>query len=307
MTMAPIALFVYKRPSHVRHVVEMLQKNKLAAESDFFIFSDGANTSKEASAVYEVRKYIRTITGFRSISIIEREKNWGLANSIIDGVTQLCDEYGRVIVLEDDLVVSMYFLEYMNAALCRYENESKVMQVSGHMFPIHLDVSEDTFFLPITTTWGWATWRRAWTRLDRNMENYEKLVNDKKMIHRFDIDGTWSCMKMLKSARAGKSDSWGICWYLSVFIDNGLVLFPAQSFVENKGFDVTGTNCGPSANGALLSQPTTIFRVCDFPAVVQCSEVAFEIVKKYLLSVRTGRGFLAKIMDRIIRVTQILH
>ena len=133
--LAPIALFVYNRPIHTRRTVEALQKNTQAAESDLCIYSDAPKRPEVAEAVREVRAYIKTITGFSSITIVERERNLGLANSIIDGVTSIVNKHGRIIVLEDDLVVSQYFLEYMNTALERYRDDERVMQISGHMFP----------------------------------------------------------------------------------------------------------------------------------------------------------------------------
>jgi hypothetical protein len=307
MITAPIALFVYNRPVHMRRTIEALQRNELAEESDLFIFSDAPKTLEATEAVCKVREYIKTITGFRSVSILERDKNWGLANSIIDGVSRLCNEYGRVIVLEDDLLPSAYFLEYMNNALDRYEGDSRVMQVSGHMFPVDLDVSTDALFLPITTTWGWATWRRAWARFDPDMGNYERLMSDPEMIRRFDLDGAYPCLTMLESVRAGKIDAWGIRWYLSVFMNDGLVLFPAKSLIENKGFDAEGTNCGPDSNSVLMSQPTSVFRVRNFPPVVLCYEAAFRILKKYLSSVSGATGLLTRILNKILRAIPTFH
>lgn len=311
---APIALFVYKRPAHTRQMAEALLKNELAGESDLFIFSDAPKEPEAAEAVREVREYIRTISGFRSVSIVERDRNWGLANSIIEGVTRLCNEYGRVIVLEDDLLTSPYFLEYMNNALDRYEGDSRVMQVSGHMFPVDLDVQTDALFLPMTTTWGWATWQSAWVKFDRNMGTYERFMGNSEMMRRFNLDGAYPYVTMLESVKAGKIDAWGIRWYLAVFMNDGLVLFPAKSLVENKGFVADGTNCGPDSKSALFSQPTFAFRVRNFPPAVKCDETAFEILKKYLSSLTadrvtatTGRGLLRRIMNKLLRAIPIFH
>jgi len=154
MTMrAPIALFVYNRPVHTRRTVEALLKNALAKESDLIIFSDAPKNPEAAEAVSNVREYIRTITGFKSMNIVERETNFGLARSIIEGVTMLCKEYGRVIVLEDDLITSPYFLQFMNDALDTYSNEDKVMHISGSTYPIG-HMKDETFFLRIPLCWG---------------------------------------------------------------------------------------------------------------------------------------------------------
>src|SRR5450631_620851 len=175
---APITLFVYNRPAHTLRTVEALRKNELASESDLIIFSDAPKKTEAAAAVREVREYIRTISGFHSVSIVERDKNWGLANSIIDGVTTVVNRYGRIIVLEDDLVTSPYFLHFMNKALDLYQDEPRVMQISGHIFPADVTAETDAVFLPMTTSWGWATWQRAWQYFDPTAAGYESIKRD---------------------------------------------------------------------------------------------------------------------------------
>ena len=153
---APIALFVYNRPGHTQQTVEALLKNELAMESDLFIFSDAAKSSEIEVKVNAVREFIKSISGFRSLTIIERESNLGLANSIIDGVTNLCNEYGQVIVLEDDLVTSPFFLKYMNDGLNYYRDEEQVISIHGYIYPFDAKLPE-TFFLRGADCWGWAT------------------------------------------------------------------------------------------------------------------------------------------------------
>ncbi len=131
--LAPIILFTYNRPWHTRQTIEALQKNLYADKSRLIILSDGPKTEIDVPKVQKVREYIKTVKGFRSIEIIEREKNWGLANNIIDGVTRIINEYGKIIVLEDDIVTSPYFLKFMNEALEFYKDEERVMHISGYM------------------------------------------------------------------------------------------------------------------------------------------------------------------------------
>jgi GT2 family glycosyltransferase len=239
---APIALFVYNRPDHARLTVEALKKNALAQASDLFIFSDAPKKPEAAETVREVREYIKTISGFGAVSIVERDKNWGLADSIIDGVSRLCKEYGRVIVLEDDLITSPRFLEYMNTALEKYAAEERVMQISGYMFPVEIQTTKEAFFLPVTTSWGWATWQRAWQHFDPAAQGYEALKHDRAKRKSFDLDGAYPYFRMLESQLRGEIDSWAIRWWLSVFSRNGLVLYPRQSLIENIGFDGSGTH-----------------------------------------------------------------
>lgn len=248
--LAPITIFVYNRPVHTRQTVEALQKNELAKDSDLIIYSDAPKKAEAAPEVFEVRKYIREIGGFKSIKIIEREKNWGLANSIIDGVTSVVNEYGRIIVLEDDLVVTPHFLEFMNLALDKYQDEQQVIQVSGYMFPVKLKVKEDALFLPLTTSWGWATWQRAWRLFDPDAKGYAQVKEDLALRKRFNLDGSYDYFSMLEDQLAGRVDSWAIRWYCTTFLLCGLTLYPRQSLIFNTGFDGSGTHGAKS--GALL-------------------------------------------------------
>lgn len=249
-TLAPVVLFVYNRPAHTRRTVEALLKNELAKDSDLIIYSDAPKNPQAEDAVREVRGYIRSITGFRSVSIVERDSNWGLANSIIDGVTAVVNKYGRTIVLEDDLIVTPHFLGFMNRALEKYENEQRVIQVSGYMFPVKINIREDALFLPLCTSWGWATWKRAWQLFDPDAKGYAQLKADSVLRKRFNLDGAYDYFSMLEAQFAGRVDSWAIRWYLATFLAGGLTLYPRQSLVTNEGFDGSGTH--GAARGLLL-------------------------------------------------------
>jgi hypothetical protein len=242
--LTPIALFVYKRAMHTQKALESLSRCVSASESELFIFCDGTKEEGDAAGVQEVRRLVRQKQWCGKVNIIERETNTGVANSIIDGVTRLCNEYGRVIVLEDDLVVSSGFLRYMNEALERYQSEPQVMQISGYMFPVEVESDYTTFFLPFTTSWGWATWQRAWVYFDPSAANYKVLKKDRAMRKAFDLEGGYPYYKMLKSQLRGEIDSWAIRWYLCVFMRQGLVLYPPRTLIENIGFDGSGTHCG---------------------------------------------------------------
>jgi len=241
---APIVLFVYNRPMHTHQTVEALKQNLLSKQSKLIIFSDAPGTEAQDEKVKEVRRYIRQITGFKSVKIVERKTNFGLARSVIEGVSKVIQEYGRVIVLEDDLQVSPYFLDFMNSALDVYENESKVMHISGYMFPIgDLDLPE-TFFLRGASCWGWATWARAWEMFESDTKNLLDAIRAKKLEYEFDMQGTVGYTNMLEHQLNGDVDSWAVRWYASVFLNEGNCLHPAQSLVNNIGHDGTGVHCG---------------------------------------------------------------
>jgi FkbM family methyltransferase len=243
---APIILFVYNRLWHTQQTVEALQNNELAAKSDLYIYADGAKTEIDPK-VEEVRAYIRSIGGFKSVSIIEREKNWGLADNIIDGVTNIVNKYGKIIVLEDDIITSRGFLRYMNDALQVYENEEKVMHVSGYMFPVKRKMPA-TFFYNTASCWGWATWARAWKYYNNDAKYLlDELYNNNQEIT-FDLNGAYKFTDQLISNIGGNIKTWAVKWYASFFLQNGLALHPYPSLTNNIGFDGSGVHCGENSN-----------------------------------------------------------
>lgn len=240
--LAPIALFAYNRPHHLAQVVAALLRDPFAAASDLHVFCDGPKTAAAAAGVAAVRVQARAIAGFRSVTVVEQERNIGLAGSIIAGVTALCNRYGRVIVLEDDIVVRPGFLDFMNRALTRYCDDERVMQVTGYMFPVPSGGSDAALFLPLISCWGWATWKRAWDRFDPCARGHAALQSDANLRRRFNLLDSYPYFEMLQRQMRGGVDSWGIRWYLSVFSRSGLVLWPPQSMVANIGFDGSGTH-----------------------------------------------------------------
>ena len=241
VNLAPVVLFTFKRPAHTRRMLESLAQNAEFLESPLFIYCDGARHEGEVAQVEETRKMVRDWP-HPNKTVIERDRNWGLANSVIEGVTQLCERFGWVIVVEDDLVVSPVFLNYLNAALVRYADEEKVMQVSAHMFPVKIQAETDAVMLPFTTSWGWATWDRAWKHFDPSMAGYEKLKADRALRRKFNLDGSYPYFRMLKRQAKGQVDSWAIRWYSSVFFMGGLTLYPTHSLVRNEGYGVGATH-----------------------------------------------------------------
>jgi len=240
--LAPIILFVYNRPWHTKMTITSLQNNELASESELIIYSDAPKNKEAEDQVKKVREYIKKIDGFKKVSIIERKKNFGLARNIIDGVTKIVNLYGKVIVLEDDLVTSPYFLSFMNDALDFYKDENRVMHISGYVYPINNFNLDDTFFVKPTSCWGWATWDRAWKFFKKDIDYFLKVFN-KKMIKDFNLNNSYDYFSQIIANKEGKLDTWAIFWYASVYLKGGLSLHPKQSFVKNIGHDGKGVNC----------------------------------------------------------------
>ncbi|MFM6976627.1 MAG: sugar transferase [Sphingobacteriaceae bacterium] len=278
---APIALFVYNRPEHTRRTLQFLKQNQLAAESRLFIFSDGPKNAAQQENVNAVRELIRKADGFKTIEIIEREANLGLANSIISGVSQLMDEYGRVIVFEDDLITSPYTLRYFNEALTHYENEESVMHVGAYMYPLPLEEAEqlpETFFFRAATSWGWATWGRAWKHFNPDVNDLIRQFSEEQK-HQFAIEGTMNFWKQMKELKWGRNNSWAIRWYASIFLRGGLTLNPAQSLVSNIGHDGSGVHSGINEiyNVSIHPKPVT-----TYPEVLAENESAYQSIKNFL-------------------------
>jgi len=246
MKLSPIVLFVYNRPWHTKQTIEALQKNELANESELFIYSDAPKNKEAEEKVEEVRAYIKNLDGFKEVTIIERDKNWGLANSIIDGVTKIVNEYGKIIVLEDDLVTSSYFLRFMNDALEFYKDEEKVMHISGYIYPIDNISLDDTYFIKPTSCWSWATWDRAWRYFTKDTDYYIE-VFDRKMIKDFNLNNSYDYFSQIVSNQKGRLNTWAIFWYASVYLQNGLSLHPKDSFAKNIGHDGEGVHCAKSS------------------------------------------------------------
>lgn len=281
MTLSPIVLFVYNRPWHTRQTVEALQKNELAQESELFIFSDGPKNEAAEENVREVRSYVRTISGFKKISIVEREKNWGLADSIIDGVTQVVNQYGRVIVLEDDLVTSPYFLKFMNDALEIYKDKEKVMHITGYMFPINPHGLEQTVFDKMSSGLGWGTWERAWRHFKRNPDELIKEFKHGK-INQFNLDGAYRFWDQVVANYKGRMKTWGVFWYATVFKQNGLCVHPSVSLVQHIGYDI-----GVHFKQVNLSDPyPSQSPITFFETKIEENPVVSERLKKYFLSMK---------------------
>lgn len=287
MTYAPIALFTYNRADHTQRAVESLLKNAEAKYSDLFIFSDGPKTPEKKAGVEENRKYIHTISGFKSVSIIEREKNWGLANSLIAGITEVINKYGKVIVVEDDLILSPYFLQFMNEGLEKYKDDDRVGTITGFVPPIK-DKLPETFFLKYFQCWGWATWKRAWDLLETDARPLLKGLRFKKT--KFDVGGGVGNYGNLYCQKVGLVDSWYLRYYASLFLKDKLSLYPGRSMVTNDGLDGTGTHCGVDLVKGFLSDNShtpIVFTDIEVKEDVQ----SYEVFKSYFLSQLPPKSF----------------
>jgi hypothetical protein len=281
MKASPIAVFVFKRPEHTAQMLASLLENAGLEAHPLYIFCDAARHPGEAAAVDAVRAVVDGFVHAHK-TVIKQVSNQGLARSIIHGVTKLCEEYGQVIVLEDDLVLAPQFLNYMQQALVRYADEPRVMQISGHNFPVSsFAEKDDAMLLPFVGSWGWATWSRAWKRFDAQAQGWDKLLQDRALRKRFDLDHAYPYTNMLMRQMRGEIDSWAIRWNWSVFKADGLVLYPSVSLVDNIGFDGSGTHCATDVqvNSSVLSSAVQH----PFPDAIGIDAERFQAVRASIL------------------------
>jgi hypothetical protein len=297
MNLAPILLFTYNRPSHTRQTLEALLNNKLAKESELFIFSDGYKNDNDKENVLKVRNIIHSIEGFKQVHIIENAYNFGLAKNIIEGVTQVIDKYGKMIALEDDLITSPYFLTFMNEALEKFENEEKIGHV--HAFCYSNLQLPDVFLIKWTGSLGWGTWKRAWRFFNPDGQALLNELKKRNLTKKFDFNGSYPYTRMLRRQIAGINNSWAIRWNASLFLNDMLSVNAGKSLILNIGFDGSGENSGSQDiyktllhNGILST---------DLGSIEENMEARAEFQRFY----RKTHSFWAKVRRRIQRHLKI--
>ena len=242
--LAPIILFAFNRPDVLRNTIQSLLLNEEAKFSDLYVFVDGPRSNKpgEEEKVKEVQEYVKSIEGFKSLHYTFSEKNKGLGNSIIAGVSQVINQYGKVIVLEDDLVFARNFLSYMNLGLDRYAKEEKVFSICGYSNKIRTPhgYEYDSYFCTRSSSWGWATWADRWNSVDWELKEWNRYSEMAKPFNKW---GGSDCFKMLDDWKNGRNHSWAIRFCFAQFLQDKVSLFPIVSKVQNDGFDGQGTNC----------------------------------------------------------------
>jgi hypothetical protein len=274
---APIALFVYKRAGHARRMIEHLQRCTGFEDSPVYVFADGPKVPGDLPAIQETRSEARRLLGDRAV-FHESAVNLGVDKSEIAAITELCNRYGKVVVVEDDLIVSPNFLQFLNEGLVRYENEPRVMEICGYIFDVpELRQSRDAIFLPLSSAWGWATWKRAWDLFDLSASGWSERLADTQERRRFNVYGNFDYAKLLAGQMRKPIPAWDIVWYYTVFSRNGLALHPPQTLVLNEGFDGTGTHIRlslPPRQGNLSTGP-----VLNFPSEVEVTEHVESVFK----------------------------
>lgn len=297
---APIVLFVYNRPWHTLQVLEALSKNNLANESDLYIFCDGIKTNATENDLKNkqlVHKIIAEKNWCKTATIIKGKKNKGLADSIIDGVTEIVKKHKKIIVLEDDLLPSKYFLKFINEALNKYEQTEEVACISGYIYPVKETLPE-TFFLKGADCWGWATWERGWDIFEYDGKKLLTELKKKKLTYSFDFNDSYSYTQMLSDQIKGKNNSWAIRWYASAFLKNKLTLYPKKSLIYNIGFDGSGTHSGKEY--LIKDVSNSPIRVKTIP-IIENNDVKRLIASYFKSNNSSNKNSLLRLSKKIIK------
>ena len=241
---SPIVIFTYNRLDHLDTLINSLEQNELFKKSKILVFSDGPKKELDIEKIEKIRIYLKKKLISNNSEIVERSNNFGLSKNVITGINQTFNDYDQAIILEDDLEVSPFFLNYMNNALNLYASSEDVASISGYMYPINSkNFSNDYFFLKLVESWGWGTWRRAWNNFETDSVKLKNEIDERKLVDEFNFSSGISYYKMLNDNINGANDSWAIRWYASTFLKNMNTLFPSKSFVKNIGIDNSGENC----------------------------------------------------------------
>ena len=240
--LAPIALIAFNRVKHFKQTLDALVKNKETKDSILYVCIDGPRNLEDEKSQKEMCRYLEiTRLQFQDIKIIKQDSNIGLAKNIIQSVTNIVNRHGKLIVLEDDLLVSRMFLKFMNDALTHYEYNKKVWHIAGHTITNDDQKIDDVFLYRVMNCWGWGTWKNRWSHFEKNSE---KLINEftEEDIKNFNLDNTESFWSQVVDNHSGLLNTWAIFWYATIFKNKGLCMNPFYSYVKNIGFDGSGTH-----------------------------------------------------------------
>ncbi len=238
----PIAIFAYKRPKHFNALMESLAKCDGLENCELFFYFDGLKKEEDSARVEETRRIGKSWVQRLAGKAIFRDENLGLTRSVTQGVSELCESFGRVIVFEDDLLCSPHVLSFLRAGLAQYETDERISQVSGYMYPIRTPGQENGVFLRYISCWGWAVWQRSWKLYQSAAPGAREALASPEFRNEFDLGGSYPYSNMLQAALDGTTESWGILWQWAVYQSGGLVLYPRDSLVWNSGFDGSGSH-----------------------------------------------------------------
>ncbi len=294
---APIVLFTFNRLSSTRQTIEALAKNVGANESILYIFCDGAKadfSEEKKQKIQSVRQYVQNEVKaknlFADTIIIERAENWGLGKNIIAGVTEILNKHESCIVLEDDLVTSPYFLQFMNESLSLYKDKKQVLTIGACNYFANTPSVKPTFFTIVPDCLGWATWSDRWALFEEDGEKLLKEVENRGLMHRFNLEGYFDYEKMLKQQIEGKVSSWAVRWFAVSLLNNKLNLYPNPALTNHIG-----------GEGATHATETILPPLAQSPILVEKIPLSIDPIvhKKMRRAFAKQAGFWAKLKKKL--------
>ncbi len=294
---SPIAIFAYKRIDHLKKTINSLKKNPESKLSDLYIFSDNYKIKDDKETVLKLREYLKTIDGFKSVKIILREENYGLSKSIISGINYCLEREKTIIVIEDDMITSKYFLDFMNKGLKKFESVNEVISIHGWTFPTKRKLP-NVFFLQGADCWGWATWKEQWKIFNADGKDLLNKLKSRKLIKKFNLDGNFNYLKMLENQINGKNDSWAIRWHASAFLAEKLTLYPSRSLIKNIGKDGSGTHC--DNDSSYESELTKSKIIIDNDLLIKVDKLSYKAMVKFYANV--NGSYFRRIINYLRRI-----
>lgn len=297
--LVPILLFVYNRPHHTKITVDALKRNKLAGQSELIIYSDAPNNSRDELGVAKTRELVDTISGFKKISVVKRENNVGLARNIVAGITEVLEKYDACIVLEDDIVTSPAFLQFMNNCLEKYRANKKVWHVNGWAHPIKYNEHNQYFFWRVMNCWGWATWSDRWKYFEKDPNKLALCWDEEKKCN-FDINWSGVYWSQVVANLSGKLNTWAVFWYATIYQHGGLCLQPTGSYVVNIGLDGSGQNSGSSGKKDVQCLDLNLNESPKWPEEISEATVEINSLEDHFKAQRSWyKRHLSRVMDFI--------
>jgi hypothetical protein len=304
MNYAPIAIFACRRPNHLKDLLVSLMGNPEAIFSDLKIFIGGPKDEKDWGSVEETIKVAEQCSGFKSVQVETMFDITTGSGLIHAGVNDILLTNSSVIVLEDDLIVREDFLLYMNNGLNEYKDDDRVSQISGWNYGTISEIdASTTYFFPVPTPWGWATWRRAWSYSSKLDEEFEWLTSKSKRIRDFNFKENYDCLGMIEAVIRENYDAWDAVWYLHLYRNSKLILHPNSSLIINRGFDGSGLNFKHSFEWKedIFDKAQTRFNLPSEIAVSPEYEKYLGYLRKWI-KVSEGRSALRLLIHKIIRL-----
>ncbi len=301
MEYSPVILFVYNRPRHTRRTIKALVKNHGSDKTDLIVFSDAAKSEKDNNAVESVRKLLKKISGFKSVSVVLRPCNYACRRNMVEGITLVSKKYSQFIVMEDDTLPGPYFLDFMNKALKIYKDNKKVWHIAGWNYPIKTSDMADTFLCQLMNCWGWATWSDRWSNFQMDPDKLiSEFSNDD--IDKFDLNipsgGFWG--QVLAHKAGTLPEAWDIYWYATIFRRNGLCLSPSKSLVKSIGNDGSGFN---HSDVSIYNIPLPKHRVTNFEVNDYSNKEGLSRVRQFIQVNKKKPFFIKKITRKLILYT----